>query len=185
MGRSSVSLGTVELTREVRLCIIVIGRVQSRKRQNEGPEMSRRWRGLVSILSMAAFLIANTPASAVAVRCPWVLSSKRPCTASDSEPSNSTCSSCCCSPSSDSVRVPQPVQASQPASDDAPACPHCPGVPSCPYGCCWCSVTKVPCCVGAFQIPVGLARCLGSLLIEASLLIPPAPCAELMRPPRA
>jgi hypothetical protein len=141
-------------------------------------DMRRRWLQPVSLISLAAFLIANTPASARAVHCPWVLvlPDRHACEVHGDQ--DDCCTGCPGDePADDSLFQ-------KPSARHEPTCPHCP-VPSCPQGCCWCSVAKVPMCGGTLQMSAALAPSLGSCLLEASLLIPAAPCGELIRPPRA
>lgn len=146
-------------------------------------QMSRRWQRPVALVGMVAFLIANTPATAVAVRCPWVLAhcpngprltetTSRPgCPPHDP---GCPCNSCCKSGASTT-----PLTA-----DRSVQPPTCPKTPGCPYGCCWCSVGKVPCCPVIASCAMRVGPCL-ELLAEAPPLMPPVPCTELIQPPRA
>src|SRR5262249_15770468 len=143
--------------------------------------MSQRWLRPVSLISLAAFLIANTPASASAIHCPWVFGSQP-----TAEHHNAHDLDACCCGHHDNPASPAHHYAGLPGkSEDESACPHCPGVPECPYGCCWCSVATVPMCSGPFDMTAALTPSLGARLLEASLLVPAAPCGELIRPPRA
>lgn len=143
--------------------------------------MSRRWLRPVSLISLAAFLIANTPASASAIHCPWVFGSQP----TVNHHSSHDFAVSCCACRDESALATAHSTALPSKSENEPACPHCPAVPECPYGCCWCSVSKVPMCTAAFDMAAALAPSLASCLLEASLLIPAAHCGELIRPPRA
>jgi hypothetical protein len=69
--------------------------------------------------------------------------------------------------------------------DCCPCCPKHPSSPSCPCpgGCAFCSVAKVPCLVWT-SLTMLPAPCMGESLREASVLyLPPAP-TKLIRPPR-
>ena len=140
-------------------------------------DMRRRWLRPVSIISLAAFLIANTPASARAVRCPWVLAF--PVVHCESHGGEHH-ESCVCCPHDEPASQSPP----KPTAGDEPTCPHCP-IPACPQGCCWCSVAKVPMCGGTLQLSAPLLPSLGSCLLEMSPFIPAAHCGELIRPPRS
>jgi hypothetical protein len=138
-------------------------------------------RRLVSLVSMAAFLLANSPASAIAIRCPWVCGTAYPSQKAPQETACATACPCCCQ---DVATETAPTQPSQLFEDESRTRPACPSAPSCPYGCCWCSVAKVPCCVGYFELCSTLLPCLGARLSESALLIPSAPPQELTHPPR-
>lgn len=140
--------------------------------------MKRKWLRPVALVSVVAFLIANTPATALAVRCPWVLSAPTPtCACSEVASANVACCECC-RKSKEAA-----TQLDQPGRNDT-SCPSCPKVPGCPYGCCWCSVAKIPCGTPPTLLITSAILCLGDLA-EAALLLPPCPYAELMQPPRA
>lgn len=121
---------------------------------------------LVSLLSMVAFLIANTPNSAVAMRCPWVSQPRLAAVP------HTKCTAPCCHGTPDE----------SPASADVPAVPRS---STCPYGCCWYSVAKVPCCTVVFTLTAPLVPIPESCLDDARLLLPPPHCMEMIRPPRA
>src|SRR5205814_68312 len=103
----------------------------------EANSVSRRCLRPVSLVSVVAFLIANTPYSAVAMRCPWVLSSVVHAAPQQGAQQDTSCCSCCGEKQhqADCPKAPE-AQKPQPLSG---------GDPCCPYGCCWCSIGKVPC----------------------------------------
>lgn len=91
------------------------------------------------------------------------------------------CGDCCCRAVGQDAAPEEGVSIPKEPAPRSP-CPFC---PCCPYGCCWCwgghmvlDGTMAP----ATVIPDG---CSGSCLAEAALLLPAAPCHELIRPPRA
>jgi len=140
--------------------------------------MSRRWLRPVSLISLAAFLIATMPAGAS--HWPSIFASKPTAEHRDAHDD-----ACCCGHHHEAAPAEEHSAALPAKSDDESACPHCPGVPECPYGCCWCSVAKVPMCTGEFDLAAVLTPSLSSSLPEASLFIPAAHGGELIRPPRA
>jgi hypothetical protein len=154
--------------------------------------MNRKWLRPVALLSLAAYLFANTPTEAVLAAH---LAAARP----HSHPSQPVpkapgqarhrCKHCSrhrhLDPKKETSRP-----APEPKSDSrGPSCPCCPEEPSkpfcpCPGGCAYCSVAKVP-CLTPFTLAAEAAVCaLGPALEEAFLYA--APCwGGLFRPPRS
>ncbi|HXG09727.1 MAG TPA: hypothetical protein VNK04_08050 [Gemmataceae bacterium] len=134
--------------------------------------MPRRRLRLLTLLTAASFLLINTPTAALlAARAPMAGHA----TAGSPDPR---------------VRCPCCASGEEPAEDigdrcDAPANrPHDPSGPCCPGGCSWCCVAKVP-CPAPPAISLALPTpCLDQSLVEPPLLLPPAFCAGLIRPPR-
>lgn len=145
--------------------------------------MSPRLRRLVSLLSLAAFVMANLPARVSACSRTHAAASD-PCGACER---SAACRHCHAEHGAacDHRDCPQetPAVASQTSPDahrGGPSCPCCP----CPSGCAYCNVAKV---LG--EVPPAAAperdRCLGWTAVAATPLSLSAYCGKLIRPPRA
>jgi hypothetical protein len=150
--------------------------------------MHRTWQRLVACLSLMAFLCANSQ-MACALPHAWFCSCRSTSPSSSvvceaAAPGPSCCKHCAArkAPPIKSEVVQEQASDDQPAPDqsDPPLCPTCP----CPGGCAYCNLAKIPCLLSSELLTV-LVPCLDQGHAEGSLLIPPAPCGKLIRPPRA
>ncbi len=168
--------------------------------------MRRKWPRLVSLVSLAAYLFANTHAGpALAAQLHSLLTTApaaSPPSArgqGDTKPSDvPRCKHCARLGRPSQGQAPRdaansedtPQGRSCPCQPGSPSCPCCPGPCGpkdscpCPGGCALCSVAKVP-CLSPFALFVAVPLCVGESPVEvAPLYISPC-CAGLIRPPRA
>ncbi len=151
-------------------------------------------RRLIALLSLGAFLIANTHAGAALVAylseaAPTVQTEQTSPQNQTNRPVRSRCSCCARRTAEAAPLVPTapckertPGVSSGSESADSPKEHHGPKCP-CPGGCAACNLGKIPCLIGCSQIALP-AICLGARPAE-----PPAPYApphtgRLLRPPR-
>ena len=156
----------------------------------------RRFKKLVALMSVLAFLVATAPQGSFALagfRSARYAKHAAPCCAGE------VCccqGSCCSSPvaaSQDTAResccdtYERGIAASettgrlseQPTSPNAP-----PACPCCPNGCCGCCTANTACFPGQVICLIVPAPCVGLTCSETSLLFPPAPLSEVLQPPR-
>ena len=161
--------------------------------------MSRFCRCLVVLVSLAAYFIANTNASATIqsfVRSHVVEAEKVANHSTQEAPAEAPKKKCKhCNPSAETPETTSNSQSPCPPANcpnenhDDPACPCCPHDSDhkncpCPGGCALCSVAKTPLVVSV-NFDSCQSLCVGScLLIDSSQYASPK-CDGLDRPPRA
>ena len=141
--------------------------------------MPRKWSRLVALVSLVAFLAANTHAGAVLTRLTTAPSApEHDDSAAESGPS--TCCHC-----HDETPEATTAQTADDRCPSGPECPHCPKGPTCPCpgGCATCNVAKVPCCVPPPNFSVAEVFLGDSPEALPSFYSPPA-AGSLIRPPR-
>ena len=156
--------------------------------------MRRKWQRLGVCVSLAAFLVVNTPASsAIAAHLfaprpsDWQTTSGR-CPTPAVLVGDKTTHSDCCHCSKHKKRIVAEIVCKQ-ASRCRPDCPDCPKGPSapkcpCPGGCALCNVAKVPHIVPTTCPPCSLI-CYGTNLVESTFIYTPPFYGRMIRPPRA
>ena len=154
--------------------------------------MPRHWLRLVTWVSLAAFLLTNTPGALVAAAhllgrprhghtcqhgccqsCGHEATPGPGCGTEETAP-------CTIAGADSESHIPALVQAAASQERDGSPCQSCPCSNG---GCAHCSVTKVPCCFSG-QALLAPALCLGHLA-EVPPLCPQPYCGELIRPPIA
>ena len=158
--------------------------------------VSRFCRYLVVLVSLAAYFLANTNASAAIQSCIRMKAARTESVttqAQEETPTESPKKKCKhCNPSADtSETTNSPSSPSDcPNNDcDDPCCPCCPensnqkGCP-CPGGCALCSVAKTP-LVSSVNLDACQTHCTGRCLVNDSSQYISPKCDGLDRPPRA
>src|SRR5262249_13796556 len=146
------------------------------------PAMSMRWRGLVSTMSLAAFLLANVP-PLVSLRASTFQSSDGAqacsCCCSGGSAGVDTGDMCCCCRS---VQANETAAKNEATADDqsVPACP----CPYCPAASCQNSLLNTLACLATETSTLVMPPCLEHLGPEAAPLVPAGPCDDVMHPPR-
>src|SRR5262249_23638129 len=155
--------------------------------------MRRLGQRLVVSVSLATFLLANTPGVLAALSacvpdrsCSCGLSACRDCCSqcavshqcSHSDIPSSGKPECSCQGAHE-LSFADLAVSPQPGGRHGP----CPLGPSCPCECMWCSLAKITCCLlAAPQLLLG-ETLLGEDLAKSPLLLPPPPAPQLIRPP--
>jgi hypothetical protein len=139
-----------------------------------------RWQKLYSCLSLAAFLLANSPRLI-----------EQPLHSHQQQANNPLSCCCYCTEGADSDACCRRAARQDLAAFESPSTanedrpPTCPCCPCCPTGCCHVCQVKSPCCLAVNVASPGTPSSLERLTLEASQFLPPGPCDDLMHPPRA
>ena len=141
--------------------------------------MPRRWSHLIALVSLVAFLAANTHAS-------LALGANRSAHTHSAE-SGIHCCHCGEATEIESDDAAEGCESphyspSTPCESNCPECPKGPCCP-CPGGCAACNVAKVPCFFPSLGFGVAVA-CLGDCHQESPPLYTPPLAGRLVRPPR-
>jgi hypothetical protein len=159
--------------------------------------VSRIWLRLVGAVSLAAYLLANTNASAAVNH--W-MHKQFPRTAEVASPAYEAtsekpkkCTKGCCKPNEtqttqDAEPSPPPAPVRQKQNSDKPVCPCCPNDSEekhcpCPGGCALCSVGKAP-LLTPFHFELHETAFVDHCLMTVSFEYVSPSCGGLDRPPR-
>lgn len=155
--------------------------------------ISGNWLRLACHLVLALLLVANGPVSAFALALQLAARADtgRRETADACSETKACCCPCCEQKSEGSDEPSEPTMDALPkvtesglachVDRDIPCCPFCPG---CPMGCASCCAAQTLCVFDAPSLTFEPA-CLGTRPADSPILIPCAPCDELLHPPRA
>jgi hypothetical protein len=148
--------------------------------------MPRCWLRPAALLTLALFPIASTPGLARSLLWGGV----------GSGCGEQGCSSPCCRgfglptvlPGHNALSKPVHADCHEEDGDegrDCPGRPFGPFDPGCPNPSCWCHAAHALYAPNLAAIAIGPAAALPDKIVEAAPSLPPSPCADLMRPPRA